>query len=50
MNKGVLYLIPSPLGEGPVEAVLPAGVLAVLPSQVRPQFVDLNQKALTSNL
>ncbi len=25
-------MIPSPLGEGPVEAVLPAGVLAVLPS------------------
>ena len=32
MEKGCLYLIPSPLGEGPVEAVLPAGVLAVLPS------------------
>jgi 16S rRNA (cytidine1402-2'-O)-methyltransferase len=32
MDKGCLYLIPSPLGEGPVEAVLPAGVLAVLPS------------------
>ena len=32
MSKGVLYLIPSPLGEGPVEAVLPAGVLGVLPS------------------
>lgn len=32
MNKGVLYLIPSPLGEGPVEAVLPAGVLGVLPT------------------
>lgn len=25
-------MIPSPLGDGPVEAVLPAGVLAVLPS------------------
>ena len=32
MSKGVLYLIPSPLGDGPVEAVLPAGVLEVLPS------------------
>ena len=32
MNKGVLYLIPSPLGDGPVEAVLPAGVLGMLPS------------------
>lgn len=32
MNKGVLYLIPSPLGDGPVEAVLPAGVLSVLPT------------------
>jgi 16S rRNA (cytidine1402-2'-O)-methyltransferase len=32
MCKGVLYLIPSPLGDGPVEAVLPAGVLGVLPS------------------
>lgn len=32
MNKGTLYLIPSPLGEGPVEAVLPAGVLSILPS------------------
>ena len=32
MDRGCLYLIPSPLGEGPVEAVLPAGVLAVLPS------------------
>lgn len=31
MSKGVLYLIPSPLGDGPVEAVLPAGVLEVLP-------------------
>lgn len=32
MSKGVLYLIPSPLGEGNVEAVLPAGVLGVLPA------------------
>lgn len=32
MTKGSLYLIPSPLGDGPVEAVLPAGVLAMLPS------------------
>ena len=35
MNKGTLYLIPSPLGEGPVEAVLPAGVLSVLPELKR---------------
>ena len=27
-----LYLIPTPLGEGPLEAVLPASVLAVLPT------------------
>ena len=32
MDKGSLYLIPSPLGDGPVEAVMPAGVLAVLPT------------------
>ncbi|MBO4435115.1 MAG: SAM-dependent methyltransferase [Bacteroidales bacterium] len=32
MNKGILYLIPSPLGDGPIEAVMPAGVLAVLPT------------------
>jgi len=32
MSKGTLYLIPSPLGEGPVEAVLPASVLAILPT------------------
>ena len=28
MSKGILYLIPTPLGEGDPEAVLPASVLA----------------------
>ncbi len=31
MNKGKLYLIPTPLGDGPVEAVIPSGVLGILP-------------------
>ena len=31
MSKGKLYLIPSPLGDGAPEAVLPAPVLALLP-------------------
>ena len=32
MNEGKLYLIPSPLGEGPAADVVPAPVLALLPS------------------
>ena len=32
MNKGKLYLIPSPLGEGAPEDVLPKPVFEVLPS------------------
>ncbi len=30
VNKGKLYLIPSPLAEGPVESVIPEGTLAVI--------------------
>ncbi|MEI6682422.1 MAG: SAM-dependent methyltransferase [Bacteroidota bacterium] len=30
VNKGKLYLIPSPLAEGPVEMVIPEGTLAVI--------------------
>ena len=30
MTKGILYLVPSPLSEGAVETVLPAGTLAVI--------------------
>lgn len=39
MSKGTLYLIPTPLGEGAPEAVLPAPVLALLP-QIRRFVVE----------